>query len=73
MCANPFVWWKTHEGQFPNVDFFIKQVLGILRFQIETKIMFNFVSVLTTLKRYCLQVQNLNWITIIINNWLNDP
>jgi len=36
MCANPFTWWKTHEGQFPNVDFLTKQVLGITRFQIET-------------------------------------
>jgi hypothetical protein len=21
MCANPLVWWKTHEGQFQNVGF----------------------------------------------------
>ncbi len=71
MCANPLIWWKTHESQFSNVGFFIKQVFGILSFQIETKGMFNLASVLTTLKCYCLQVQNLNWITIIINNWLN--
>jgi hypothetical protein len=24
MCANPLIWWKTHEGQFPNVNFFVK-------------------------------------------------
>ncbi len=35
--------------------------------------MFNLASVLTTLKRYSLQLQNLNWITTIINNWPNDP
>jgi hypothetical protein len=34
---------------------------------------FNLASVLTTLKRYSLQLQNLNWITTIINNWPNDP
>jgi hypothetical protein len=24
MCANPLVWWKTHESQFPNVGFLVK-------------------------------------------------
>jgi len=24
MCANPLVWWKTHEGKFPNVGFLAK-------------------------------------------------
>jgi hypothetical protein len=24
MCANLLVWWKTHEGQFPNVGFLAK-------------------------------------------------
>jgi hypothetical protein len=28
MRANPFAWWKTHRGQFSNVGFFTKQVLG---------------------------------------------
>jgi uncharacterized Tic20 family protein len=73
MCANPLIWWKTHEGQFPNVGFLGKQVLGILGFQIETERMFNLINVLTTLKCYHLQVQNLDLIIIIINNWLDDP
>jgi hypothetical protein len=32
MCADPLIWWKTHEGQFANVGLFGKQVLGILGF-----------------------------------------
>jgi len=24
MCVNPLVWWKTHEGQFPNLNFLVK-------------------------------------------------
>jgi len=48
MCANPLIWWKTHEGQFPNVGFLGKQVLGILGFQIEIEKMFNLTNVLTT-------------------------
>jgi hypothetical protein len=41
MCASPLAWWKTHEGQFPNVGFFTKQVFGIPRFLIEIERMFN--------------------------------
>jgi hypothetical protein len=35
--------------------------------------MFNLASVLKTLKRCSLQVQNLDLIITIINNWPNDP
>jgi hypothetical protein len=38
MCANPLVWWKTHEGQFPNVDFFAKQVFKFSSFKLRLKI-----------------------------------
>jgi hypothetical protein len=41
MCANPLAWRKTHEGQFMNVDFLNKQVLGISGLQIEIEKMFN--------------------------------
>ncbi len=37
MCADPLVWWKTHEGQFPNVDFFAKQVFRFLGFKLRLK------------------------------------
>jgi hypothetical protein len=30
-CAGPLAWWHLHEIQFPNVGFFGKQILGILR------------------------------------------
>ncbi len=35
--------------------------------------MFSLINVLTTLKHCHLQVQNLDQIIIIINNWPNDP
>jgi hypothetical protein len=72
MCANPFAWLKTHEGQFLNVGVFVKQVFGILRFQIEIERVLNLMGVLTTLRCCHLQVRNLNWIIIIINNWRDD-
>jgi hypothetical protein len=60
MCSNPVAWWKTHEGQFPNVDFLTKQVLGILGFQFEIEKMFSLISVLKALRHCSLQVQNLD-------------
>jgi hypothetical protein len=38
MCANPLGWWQTHEGQFPNVGLFTKQILRIPKSQIEIEI-----------------------------------
>jgi hypothetical protein len=40
MCANPLGWWQTHEGQFPNVGLFTKQILRIPKSQIEIEIVF---------------------------------
>ncbi len=72
VCTNPFAWLKTHEGQFLNVGFFVQQVFGILRFQIEIERVLNLLGVLTTLRCSHLQVQNLDWIITIINNWRDD-
>ncbi len=55
-----------------KVGFLVKQVFRILGFHIEIKIVLNLVDVLTTLRCRCLQVQNLDWIIIIINNPPND-
>jgi hypothetical protein len=74
MSEDPFAWWKTHEGQFSNVGFLTKQVFGIPRFQINIKKMFSLAGVLITPRRcHLLQVQNLNQIIVIINNWPDDP
>jgi hypothetical protein len=40
--------------------------------QIEIERVLNLANVLTTLKHYYLQVQNLDQIIIVVNNWLND-
>ncbi len=50
MCANPFAWLKTHESQFFNVGFFVQQIFGILRFQIEIEKVLNLLGVSTTLR-----------------------
>jgi hypothetical protein len=51
-CANPLTWWQMHEGQFLNVGFFAKHILGISGPQIETENVFNFVGLLTALMHY---------------------
>ncbi len=48
------------------------EVIGILRFQIEIERMLSLVGVLTALRHYCLQVQNLDRMITIINNWRDD-
>jgi hypothetical protein len=48
-CVDPLTWWRMHEGQFPNVGFLAKQILGMLSSQIETKWVFNLGGVLTAL------------------------
>jgi hypothetical protein len=40
LCANPLAWWQTHEGQFPNVALFTKQIFRILKSQIDIEIVF---------------------------------
>jgi hypothetical protein len=48
-CENLFIWWHNHKGQFLDVTFLAKQILGILRSQIEIKKVFNLVGVLKIL------------------------
>jgi hypothetical protein len=72
-CANPLTWWQMYEGQFPNVAFYAKQILGIPVSQIEIKEVLNLVGVLITLRCCHLQVENMDWIVIVVKSWPNDP
>jgi hypothetical protein len=36
MCANSLVWWRTHEGQFPNVSL-PNKFLGFQGFKLRLK------------------------------------
>jgi hypothetical protein len=35
-CKDPLPWWRTHKVHFSYVGFVIRQILGIVEFQIET-------------------------------------
>ncbi len=60
MLVNPLALWQTCKGQFLNVGFLAKQIFGIPKSSIETKIMFSLDGVLTALRHYCLQVESLD-------------
>jgi hypothetical protein len=51
----------------------VKQILSILKSQIETKKMFNFIGVLTFLRHYCLQTENLDQIITMAKNFPIHP
>jgi hypothetical protein len=58
----------VHKIQFPNVGFLIKKILGILGSQIENECVFSLVGVLKALRYYCLQVESLDQIIMMVKN-----
>jgi hypothetical protein len=72
-CVDLLIGWRILETQFPNVNFLVKQILGILRSHIEIERVFNLASGLTTLKCCRLQVNNLDRIITMVKNWLDGP
>jgi hypothetical protein len=71
MCKSSFQ-LQSHENQFPIVGFLAKQILGIPGSQIKIERVLNLVGVLIALQCYCLQVENLDHIIMVVKNWPND-
>jgi hypothetical protein len=69
----PLQWWAKHEAMFPIVGFWACQILGIIGSQIETKIFFSLVGILTNLRRCRLQLENLENLIFVSKNLPNDP
>jgi hypothetical protein len=57
---------------FHTIDFFARQILGIVGSQIETKMIFSLAGIFTNLKICCLQSKNLEKLIFVSKNWLND-
>jgi hypothetical protein len=52
----PLQWWEKHENMFPRVGFCAKQILGILRSQIEIKrIIYSLIRILINFRKCHLQ------------------
>ncbi len=47
--------------------------MGVAGFQIEIKIFFSLVGILTNLRRCRLQIENLKKLIFVNKNWPNDP
>lgn len=63
-----YVFIKIHESQFPNVSFHVKKISKIPRPHIEIECVFSLIGVLTILRCYRLQVDNLDWIISVLKN-----
>jgi hypothetical protein len=46
----PLEWWVEHEFMFAIVAFFIRQIFGIVGFQIKIERIFSMVGILTNLR-----------------------
>jgi hypothetical protein len=70
---NSFGWWAEHEQQFPNITFLARQILGIIGLYIETERIFSMAEIIIGLKHYCLGIENLDKLILIMKNWPDDP
>jgi hypothetical protein len=71
-AEEPLTWWKLNASRFPSVSFLARQILAIPGSQIETERIFSIASVLTSLRRCRLGLNNLDSLIMINNNWPDD-
>ncbi len=62
-----------HEPMFPIFGFLVRQILSIVRLQINIKRFFSLRGILTNLRRCRLQPYNLEKLIFINKNWSIDP
>jgi hypothetical protein len=58
-----------HEAMFPIVGYLARQILSIVRSQINIKRFFSLRGILTNLRRCCSQPYNLEKMIFIYKNW----
>jgi hypothetical protein len=70
---SPLLWWEKQHSRFPIVGLLARQILGIVRSQVEMKRIFYLGGILTNLRTCHLQSENLEKLNIFVSkNWLND-
>jgi hypothetical protein len=57
---------------FPIVGFLARQILRIVGSQIKIEMIFSLVGILINLRRCPLQLENLEQLYFVSNNWFND-
>jgi hypothetical protein len=58
---------------FHAVGFCVRQILRIVEFQIEIERIFSLIGILTSFRKCCLQLKNLDNLIFVSKNWPNDP
>jgi len=66
---NLLQWWEKHEFKFYTVGFLQNKILGIVSSQIEIENIFSLARILTSLKRCKLQIENLDKLIFVSQNW----
>ncbi len=65
-------WWEKHESMFPTIGFCARQILGIVRSQIEMERIFSLVGIFINHKECHLQSKNLDNLIFVNTNWPTD-
>jgi hypothetical protein len=60
--------WK-HENMFPTIGFYVKQILRVVRSQIEIEKIFSLVEIFSNFKRCRLQSKNLDKLIFVNKIW----
>ncbi len=68
----PLQLWQKHEAMLSTIGFLTWHTLGVVEFQIETKIYLLLVGIFTNLRKHLLQTENLEMLIFINKNWPND-
>jgi hypothetical protein len=55
----PFKQWEEYEIMFHTIGFLVHKILGIVELEIEVEMIFSLARILTNLRRFHLQLDNL--------------
>jgi hypothetical protein len=68
----PLQGWQKHESMFLIVGFLGREILGIVRSELETEIIFSLTSILTNVRKCQLQSKSLEKLMFVSKNRPND-
>lgn len=64
----PFKWWEEYEIMFPTIGFLVHKILGIVESKIEMEMIFSLTRMLINLRRFHLQLDNLEKFIFVSKN-----
>ncbi len=64
----PFKSWEEYEIMFPTIGFLVHKILGIVESEIEMEMVFSLARIITILRRFHLQLDNLEKLIFVDEN-----